>query len=288
MALERGNVRAPNRAAIGFEKIHPARAARHEDRLETERSHQRFRSPLDVGVARGSAMARRCLGELLLVRRQQIGAAVLAKITALRIDRHERLSPSLDDGAKHLPGENALVVIRAHDSRRGLSRLLHGADHEPLISRRQRSACLAIDAEHVLAASHHARLQRRRPVAGPDHALRVDSRAFERPQQPASGLVISDNADEPHTASERSEVERGVRRAARSVCFALPTEHLDRRFRRNALDIAPHVVVAHDVADDQNRRRRNGELSHWASRLSPTCRLRPTIGRGRDCPACPA
>ena len=233
-------------------------------------------------------MARRCVGELLLVRRQQIGPAVLAKIAALRIDRHERLTSSLDDGAKHLPGENALVVVRAHRSRSGFSSLSHGGDHEPLISRRQRSACLAIDAEHVLAASHHARFQCRRSVARPNHALRVDSRAFERPQQPASGFVISDDADEPHTASERSEVERGVRRSARPVCFALPSKHLNRRFRRNALDIAPHVVIAHDVADDENRRGRNGQLSHVASRLSPTCRLRPSIGQGRDCPACRA
>ena len=101
VALKGGNVRPANRPPMGFEEIHSARATSDEDRLEAERSHQRFRSSLDLGVGRGSDAARRSVGELLLVWRQQIGAAVLAKIAALRIDGHERTSPSFDDRAKH-------------------------------------------------------------------------------------------------------------------------------------------------------------------------------------------
>ena len=284
VALKGGNVRPANRPPMGFEEIHSSRSTSDEDRLEAERSHQRFRSSLDLGVWSGSDAARHSVGELLLVWRQQVRAAVLAKIAALRIDGHERTSTPFDDRAKYAFRENALVVIRAHDSGRTSSCFFHGARHEPLISRRQRRACLAIDAKHVLAACHHARLQCRRPVARSDDTLDVDARALERSQQPSSRLVISDNPDEPHAAPERGEVERGVRRAAGSVRFALPTKHLHRRFGRDTLDIAPHVVVAHDVADNENGRRRDGQFSHLASRLSPTCQPRPATDQDRRYP----
>ena len=88
-------------APMGFEEIHPSRSASDEDRPEAERSHQRFRSSLDLGIRRGSDVARRSVGQLLLVWRQQVRAAVPAKITALRIDGDERMSAAFDDRAKY-------------------------------------------------------------------------------------------------------------------------------------------------------------------------------------------
>ena len=206
MALDSGNVRPPNRTAIGLEKIHPARAARDEDALKPSVRISDSALRLMSASRAGPPWLGDCFGELLLVWRQQIGPAVLAKIAALRIDRHERLSPALDDGAKHLPGENALVVIRTHSPRSGLSRLLHGGRPDAARPGRQWSARLAIDAEHMLAASHHARFQRRRPVAGHGSRPCVSIRArlsVLSSQRPGSSFPTTPTSRTRHPSAAR-------------------------------------------------------------------------------------
>ena len=110
----------------------------------------------------------------------------------------------------------------------------------------------------MLPACDDARLQRCRAFPRHDHASRVDAGAAQRPQQPTSRFIVANQADQADIGAQRGKIHRGIRGAAGAIRFALPPEHLHRRLWRNALDIAPYVVVAHDVANDENGSGRNG------------------------------
>ena len=86
-----------------------------------------------------------------------------------------------------------------------------------------------------------------------DHE-RVSAHAFglEQTAQLLCRTVIAHAAHDEAVWSEGSEVARHIRRTAREQVLAHDFDHRHGCFWRNTPDIAPHEVVEHHVANDED------------------------------------
>src|SRR5207248_11777802 len=66
-------------------------------------------------------------------------------------------------------------------------------------------------------------------------------------------LPISDDADDSRARAERTQVRQNVRRASEMNGLAPDVNYGDGRFRRDARHVAPHELVEHHVAEDDDQ-----------------------------------
>ena len=72
----------------------------------------------------------------------------------------------------------------------------------------------------------------------------------EQAQRLASRRVVADHAGQRRLTAERGEIARHIAGAAQHHRFMGGGQHRDRRFGRDARDLAMHEPIDHDVADD--------------------------------------
>ena len=199
-----------------------------------------------------TGIARRCLGELLLVGVSKSATAGLPKI-ALFGSTAMKGFPAIDDRAKDLavstPCRSPSTQFPARASwpslRRQPEALVRG--DSGAASRDSIEACAVREPSHRLTVA---------PVLRTDDPFRVDARALERAQQPAAGVIISDY----------SARRTGQPSAARlNAAFAAPPGLSASRSQRSTCNGAsgemrstsPQRRIAHDVAHHEHRREWN-------------------------------
>ena len=112
-----------------------------------------------------------------------------------------------------------------------------------------------------------------RVVRAPDRdERRADRQDGEIAPQPLRFQVVADDADELDTAAERGDVVGHVGGAAEPVFVVIEPDDRYRRFRGDAIDVAEHEVIEHDVADDEHgaAAEARGEILERAHRRSFT------------------
>ena len=89
-------------------------------------------------------------------------------------------------------------------------------------------------------------------VLGGHQAVHVRPLLAQLLRQGLPRAVLADDAGDGRLRAEGAQVVDDVGRAAGDVGVPVGVHHHHRRFRRDAADPAPDVLIQHDIADDQD------------------------------------
>ena len=194
---------------------------------------------------------------LVVVRRDERGRAVRVEVSNLRVNErgHARDFRERQYSVEHARRDRALVVVGDDERVRLAQKFLERGDDALLHGAVNGRAPLAVGAHDQLAMRDDARLQGSRSahvnyqtLFGVERACLAQLRAHA-----LARAVATHYADDRGERAERTQVRYDVRRAAQVHRLAPDVHYGDGRFRRDARHVAPHELVEHHVAEDDDR-----------------------------------
>src|SRR3954469_18702590 len=117
---------------------------------------------------------------------------------------------------------------------------------------RDRNARLAIGAHDELAVRDDARLGCRTTRVVNDQAAILGSEFAQLSLQSLAWTILTDHANYRSTCTKSDEVCEHIRGAAEVNRLATHIDNRHRRFGRDARYVAPHKLVEHHVAEDED------------------------------------
>ena len=147
-----------------------------------------------------------------------------------------------------LVGQKALGVVAEHDDvGRGPPRSRSISSPRP---RRARAGLLPVEAQQLLTVAEHPELVGR-PLARRPTTARVSMPCRRAAASRASPAVVrADDAAQADPGAEGRDLAGDVGGAAEPVIRLADPDHRHRRLGRDAVHLARHVLVEHDVAGD--------------------------------------
>ncbi len=127
-------------------------------------------------------------------------------------------------------------------------------------------------------AGQDARLRRRAVSRGAEDRADVDLVRSQRTEKPAPCFVPPGDAGQARGAPERRDVARGIAGASRHDFGRVVVENQDRRFTRDARDLAVNELVGDQVSGDDDpapreRVNQREQASSLARTLHACCRI---------------
>ncbi len=249
--LEHRRLEVPNRLPWP-DQGHAGFCPRDQDRaIELPRDARA--GSLDLRVRRTGHAA--CGRQFSRVRLDEISAAIGFEGATLGIDKNllSQRSGRANNLPEHPVTEHAFGIVGDHHDA-GVSHRGEGRCDKPLLHfLRQARGNLAVDPEELLAAADDAGLAdgRSRPIR---HEMRGGyARSGQDVIQILCVLIVPDDPDQPHVASQSQTIDRDVGCAAGHRPVVAVQQHRNGRFGRNAFDLSGHVAVEHDIANDHDR-----------------------------------
>ena len=203
----------------------------------------------------------------------QVDSAITFEITSfwIRDDGNAmgfaRIQSRLNDAF----GDGALGIIRQDDEGGPSRNLMDGRNEFAFDVPVDSGDFFRIDAQQLLRSRHETGFQSGRPPAHGDQ-IGFDIRQLtQQGSQFPALVIITDDADQGRVKAKRGKVARHIPCTARHGCFACAAHDRNRRFRRDARDIAIDEPVQHDVADADNlpASRRRDKVDEGCPRHQP-------------------
>ena len=120
-----------------------------------------------------------------------------------------------------------------------------------------RGLTIVIDADNLLASGVGLTCQNPHlgggfSPGGSDDAAAIDSRCLEFVEQAFSRLVVSDDGNQRRLCAQRGEIRGAIAGAAGRSLRVFVAENKNRRFARDAADLAMDELIVNRVADDDD------------------------------------
>ncbi len=163
-----------------------------------------------------------------------------------------RASSRLNDVGRHFRGEHSLGIIAQQQSVSPRNQLIDVRDQPVRHVTRQRMCLLGVDPQDLLAMGDDTCFAGSWPIVCEKQAVRLDVRFLEDSPQALTGMIAADHAVQPSSCSKCRDVGGRIGRPARPSGTISGLDNRHGRFGAKSADIAPEVLVQHDVADDED------------------------------------
>ena len=111
--------------------------------------------------------------------------------------------------------------------------------------------CLHVEPHQLLSPRHNARFRNGRPLPN-TYRIGRDARSCQQPAQCLRRFIATQKSGQRYLRSQADQIHRNVGSAAGDMRAPRGTQHRHGRFWRDAADVAPQILVQHQVADDQH------------------------------------
>ena len=157
---------------------------------------------------------------LMLVRRQDGGAAIGREIGPFRIGDHQAVARrgARQHGGQHRVAQHALGIVGQHDDIGPVERRCEPLQHRRGGRSGQRFGGFFVEPQKLMRSGHEPGLGGGRPPGGDDKLAGDAVGRLHQAGHLGAGRIVADHADQHRLAAERRDIQCHVRRAAQRAC----------------------------------------------------------------------